>query len=252
LAIICFVDAAFQIMGFIGVAKESTILYRRYVTLHAIATIAAFSVSAVWIILSGTRHTAAQSKCERDFFPESDADNTSEGKVLCNIFSWVDVGIMAVLWIFLAATQLYFYIVLSSYGSAQRQDREKYDALGSPTERLTNDIPMNRADTWDSRESDESLRERDHTRQGSAASVSTIIGDKQHQPADYSSNQTQGSYDQNFYPQPQRQYTHHGTLSYPPNSYSQDPVPTSDYRDMYASGRADSLDKPTRSQARGT
>src|SRR5204863_7886966 len=83
--------------------QEMPILYRRYVTLHSLATIAAFSVAAVWIIVSATRHSVAQNRCITDFFNGS---TNSSGSALCNIFPWVDIGIMSILWIFFAATQV--------------------------------------------------------------------------------------------------------------------------------------------------
>ena len=91
--------------------QEKTILYRRYVTLHGLAIIATFSVAAAWIIVSATRHSNAQAKCIRDFFsPTGLASDSGEGEALCNIFSWVDVGIMGTLWILLAILQVSRFI----------------------------------------------------------------------------------------------------------------------------------------------
>ncbi|KAG9314430.1 hypothetical protein JVU11DRAFT_5227 [Chiua virens] len=150
-AIFCYVAAAIQIMGFVAVAQEKTITYRRYVTLHTIATIVVFSIAAVWIIISAARHSTAQSNCEATFFSGS---TSSEGGTLCDIFSWADVGLMGAAWVFFALVQTYFLFVLSSYGSSQREDHEKYDALNDSTRALTDDIPMaDRGDPWDSRPS---------------------------------------------------------------------------------------------------
>ena len=91
--------------------QGKTILYRRYVTLHGIAIMAAFSVAAAWIILSATRHSDAQAKCIQDFFSSTgSASNSSEGEALCNIFSWVDIGIMGALWVLLAILQVSLFI----------------------------------------------------------------------------------------------------------------------------------------------
>jgi hypothetical protein len=125
LAIICYVGAGIQIMGYFGVAMEKPILFRRYVTLHSLVAIAAFSVSAVWIILSATSHTAARTRCERDFFP-STGDTSSEGKILCDIFPWVDIGLMGGLWLLLAILQLYLWIILSSYSTSQQDAHAEY------------------------------------------------------------------------------------------------------------------------------
>jgi len=124
LAIICFVVTAIQLLGFIGVYKEKIILYRRYVTLHGIGISAAFSVAAAWIIISAARHSDAEAKCIQDFFSATgSASSSSEGSTLCNIFPWVDIGIMGGLWVLLASLQLYLFVILSSYGTAQQHYR---------------------------------------------------------------------------------------------------------------------------------
>jgi len=155
LAIFCFVLTAVQALGLIGVAKEKTILYRRYVTLHGLAIMATFSVAAAWIIVSATRHSNAQAKCIQDFFSSTgSATDSSEGEALCNIFSWVDIGIMGGLWVLLAILQLYLFVILSSYGTAQR-DHSQYDRLYDPNHPLTSEnIPLeHHTDPWDSRPS---------------------------------------------------------------------------------------------------
>jgi hypothetical protein len=73
-----------------------------------LVTCAGFSVAAVWIGISASRHSVAQSKCETAFF-SSAGDTTQEGQTMCNIFSWVDIGIMGGLWVVLALAQVRFY-----------------------------------------------------------------------------------------------------------------------------------------------
>ena len=81
-------------------------MFRRYTTLHILITTAAFSVAAAWIIISATRHSTAKSNCEQNFFSSSSDDITSEGETMCQIFPWVDVGIMGGLWVLLAISQV--------------------------------------------------------------------------------------------------------------------------------------------------
>lgn len=83
-------------------------MYRRYVTLHTGASIVVFAIAAVWIIISASRHSTAQSHCEATFFPDSGSNGStsSEGQTLCNIFSWVDVGLMVGVWVFFALVQV--------------------------------------------------------------------------------------------------------------------------------------------------
>jgi hypothetical protein len=125
-AIICYVGAMIQILGFIGVAKvrillcllstslvvhfqriqENNTLFKRYSTLHGLITVAAFSIAAVWIGISASRHNTAKTNCENKFFTAS-SDLTTEGEAMCNIFPWVDIGLMGALWVLLAISQVY-------------------------------------------------------------------------------------------------------------------------------------------------
>jgi len=184
MAIVCFVVTAVQSLGFIGVAKEKTILYRRYVTLHGLAIMAAFSVAAAWIIVSAIRHSNAQAKCIQDFFSSTGSgSNSSEGEALCNIFSWVDVGIMGALWVLLAILQLYLFLVLSSYGTAQRRDRGQYDRLYDISQPLTaENIPLDQpTDPWDSRPSVDQHGAQDpryHARNDSTISASEFMNNQ--------------------------------------------------------------------------
>lgn len=86
-------------------------MYRRYTTLHILITVAAFSVSAVWIALSAGHHSTAQTNCEKKFFSSNTTDLSSEGETICNIFPWVDVGIMGGLWVLLAISQVCDFLI---------------------------------------------------------------------------------------------------------------------------------------------
>ncbi|KAF7799053.1 hypothetical protein EIP86_010283 [Pleurotus ostreatoroseus] len=196
--------------------------------------IAAFAVAAVWIALSAARHSTAQSTCISTYF--TDTTEPSEATTLCNIFPWVDIGLMAGLWVLLAIAQLYFYVVISSYGAGQRLDHEKYDSMYDPTNPLTADIPLNtRNDPWDARPSSDNLlpHERDayaggfHSRQDSFGSVDTIAGDKAHQ--------RQNSF---------------AMTAQPGAAYMQEPTPTPHEQDpyYYSSSYGAGLGQPERTQ----
>lgn len=90
-------------------AKEKPSLYQRYVTLHGIILCAAFAIAAAWIIVSATRHDTATSNCLQKFF-SSDASLQTQGERLCDIFSWVDVGIMGGIWLLLGIVQVKQYL----------------------------------------------------------------------------------------------------------------------------------------------
>jgi hypothetical protein len=72
------------------------------------AIAAAFSVAAVWVIISATRHSTSKSNCINNFFTKIDSTTptASEADTLCDIFPWVDVGIMGGLLAFFAAVHV--------------------------------------------------------------------------------------------------------------------------------------------------
>ncbi|KAI9060177.1 hypothetical protein FKP32DRAFT_1613722 [Trametes sanguinea] len=140
-AIVCYLGAAIQVLGFIAVRQERPIFFRRYVSLHLLVTVAAFAVAAAWIILSAVRHNQAQDKCISDFFAGTISASNSEGETLCNIFPWADVGIMGGLWVLLAIMQTYLYVIVSSFGKGQRRDHSKYQSLYDSSRSL-NSIPL--------------------------------------------------------------------------------------------------------------
>ncbi|KAJ7597121.1 hypothetical protein C8J56DRAFT_919263 [Mycena floridula] len=210
--IVCFVGGGVQILGFIAVAKEKTILFRRYLTLHSLLITAAFGLGAAWAAISASRHSTAQTKCISDFFDTSDSAQAAEGQVLCNIFPWVDVGIMGGLWLILAIMHIYLYVVLSSFSSGQQRDSVKYDALAAAQ---ADNFPMNtRGNSWAPAPTvppHDPAPYGGHIRHDSATSMSDVMTLPVHQ--------TQDSYDYG-YPQ-----------QYPPQQYSGYPPAQSTYPD---------------------
>ncbi|KAF8528102.1 hypothetical protein BU17DRAFT_39191 [Hysterangium stoloniferum] len=243
-AILCFVAAAIQLLGFLGVFRESTIIFRRYTTLHSIIMIAVFAFSASFIGVSASRHNTASSKCVTTFFPPDPSaqataltGSDSEGKLLCNIFTWVGVGTLAGLWVVLAIFHLYLYFVISGYGSSQRDDHSKYYALYSlnshpgstntahPSYLPSDNIGMqnmgHQTETWDTRDS-----------------MDTIGFEKQN------------AYSQAQYPISDTTYPRHGQLSttYPGAARTMSPAPTPapmNYQDPYHNNMGvEGLDRP--------
>ncbi|KAG7099296.1 hypothetical protein E1B28_001154 [Marasmius oreades] len=226
LAIVCFVMAGLQVLAVIGVAREKPTLFRRYLTLHSIAMFGAFAVAAAWIIISATKHSTAKSRCLSDFF--SNPDTESQGDTLCEIFSWVSVGVMGGLWAVLAIMHVYLYVVLVTYSSEQQKDHIRYNALNDST---NENIPMNDRNDWDTRPSQEYMEgEYAHGRQGSAASVADIINQPTHNPEDGFSKTYSRPYP------PERQVSS-GSAFHPPTiAYTQDPGPTPKFNDAYYIG----------------
>ncbi|KAJ7361642.1 hypothetical protein DFH08DRAFT_844756 [Mycena albidolilacea] len=243
LGIICFLGAAIQVLGFIGVAQEKSILFRRYVTLHSLVTTAAFSVALAWIILSLSKHSTAKSNCLTSFFSNADSVQKSEGETLCEIFPWVDVGVMGGLWVIMAILHIYLAFVISGYSSAQERDHAQYDSLNNATALNERNALNNRNDPYDSGYQQRNVGGGDyaHLRKESTTSMSDVLSEPIQQANDGYSMNRQGSY-----PPPQRQ------PSLPVNAYTQDEAPTPKMGQSYYSDRTavdGNLEKPALSQA---
>jgi hypothetical protein len=111
---------------FTPLIQERAIMFRRYTTLHILSSLAAFSIAAVWIVVSFVRHDTANRDCQRDFFPPDgitgQVDTSDQGPILCNIFSWVTAGLMAALWVVLAVMQVGAPSILTIWIVAQRRN----------------------------------------------------------------------------------------------------------------------------------
>lgn len=83
-------------------------------------------------------------------------------------------------------SQVYLFVVVSSYGKGQRQDHDDYDRLSDPTQPLTKDtIPLeDRNDPWDSRDDQFTAYPRNykHVRQNSSMSTTDVLAEPQQRP----------------------------------------------------------------------
>ncbi|QRW24477.1 hypothetical protein RhiXN_11389 [Rhizoctonia solani] len=182
LAIVCYVVAGIQLFGFIGVFKEKAGLFHKYVMVNSVVVMGAFGVAAAFIAISGTRHNTATDRCQATFFSgnstasASASSDTGEGRQVCDVFTWVILGLMAGLWVTLAFFQAYLLMVTRFYSQSQRADHKKYYSIYSQI-----DIPLNDRnndnDAWNARPSTDSwhagaamgANEAQHRRQHSAA-----------------------------------------------------------------------------------
>ncbi|KLT42220.1 hypothetical protein CC85DRAFT_246365 [Cutaneotrichosporon oleaginosum] len=185
-AVVCLVGLAVQPVGFVGAFREKTKTFRVYSALNGIITLLAFIVAAAIIIVSAVRHDAAMAKCEKDYFtPSSSATQQAqqtlneESGLLCNAFTWADIGFMGGLWVILALTQSYFVYCTRKYGKSQVKDHKLYHSVysenpeaftmsilqskrynGTDSVMWTNSmvVPGGPRDDWDARPSYESGR----------------------------------------------------------------------------------------------
>ncbi|TRM66184.1 hypothetical protein BD626DRAFT_486968 [Schizophyllum amplum] len=157
LGIVAFVACGVQVIGFIAVKTEKTGMFQQYRNLHSVALAALLAIAAAWIIISATGHSKAKTACIDKYFTSDTIEEESD--TLCEIFTWVDVGIMGGLWVVLAVSHAYFFVVLNSYVTSMKDFRGKYNALRDSSANPLNDIPMDRRnDPWDSRASVDSVR----------------------------------------------------------------------------------------------
>ena len=89
-------------------------------------------------------------------------------------------------YLFLSAPQLYLFVILSSYGTAQRRDHDQYDRLYDPSQPLTaENIPLdNPTDPWDSRPSVDQYGAKHHVRNQSSISASDLMNNQYQKPED--------------------------------------------------------------------
>jgi hypothetical protein len=125
-AIACYVVTGIQLIGFLGVYKvcpinlgisshdvyqvfrpqESLKSYKFYQRTNTLAVIVAFGIAAAFIGLSAGRHNTAVTNCKNAYFQNTSSSTSSESQTLCNIFTWVGVGLMGLLWVVLAIFQV--------------------------------------------------------------------------------------------------------------------------------------------------
>lgn len=92
-------------------------------------------------------------------------------------------------YLFLSAPQLYLFVILSSYGTAQRRDHDQYDRIYDPSQPLTSEnIPLdNSSDPWDTRPSVDQYGAQDpkyHSRNESTVSASDFVNNQYQKPED--------------------------------------------------------------------
>lgn len=179
LAIVCFVAAAVQFLGLLGIAKEKPTLFRRYVTLHSLVASGAFGVAIAWTVISATRRSTAVSRCRSKFFPtDGQGQISGAGEKLCDIFPWVSIGVMGGLILVLGIAHLYFFFVLSAYGRQQRDDHFKYNSVYNPVSAPAADnIAMGTTDYGNENGFS-------HNRQQSTTSMSDVLSEPSQQPKD--------------------------------------------------------------------
>ena len=105
-----YVFAGIQLVGFFGIFKEKPALFRKYVTLNSVVLYLGLSAALAFIGISAGRHQPAVDECETSFFNSGNQTTTAtpdtEGEQICNIFTWVVLGVTGGLWLILFILQV--------------------------------------------------------------------------------------------------------------------------------------------------
>ncbi|GAA5965448.1 hypothetical protein JCM8115_005754 [Rhodotorula mucilaginosa] len=128
LGVLCFAVAACQPVGFFGVYRERPRLFKGFLRINGILVSAAILCSLAIIIVSAAKHSTGVDNCTALF----SADNTdTTANTICNIWTWIQIGIMGLLFVLVGLCQVYFVCYTSIYASEQRLDHAKYDTVYS-------------------------------------------------------------------------------------------------------------------------
>ncbi|KAM0746571.1 hypothetical protein T439DRAFT_329677 [Meredithblackwellia eburnea MCA 4105] len=124
------VVAAAQVFGFLGVYREKPKLFKTYARVNAGLVSITLLVAVAFIGLSAARHSTAVTKCQSTFSSQS-SSGVKSGSQICNIWTWVQVGIMGLLWIIIGLCEAYFVMYSNIYASEQRLDHARYETVVS-------------------------------------------------------------------------------------------------------------------------
>lgn len=160
---VCIVVAVVQVFGFLGVYREKPALFKTYARVNAILVSIALTIALAFIILSAVRHGPAVTACEALFVAQSTqtatptsggglvnigSSNVTSGSQICNIWTWVQLGIMGLLFIIIGLCEAYFLMYQSIYLSEQKADHARYNSVYSNAE-----AEIRQSGLWDHRAS---------------------------------------------------------------------------------------------------
>ncbi|ETS63478.1 hypothetical protein PaG_01764 [Moesziomyces aphidis] len=152
-----FITLVWQILGLVSVARQMPTLYRTYIRINTVLTLAIIAATVAFLVTAAVQHNKAVSTCVTTYgvMPSSSASSSSTlqvsglaetdafsqaGRDICNIFVWAQTGVMAGLIVLMGLTQLYMLAAQKAYGNNQR-------AAFRDSKANYQDIPMNPRDS---------------------------------------------------------------------------------------------------------
>ncbi|KAH8928983.1 hypothetical protein BT69DRAFT_1346211 [Atractiella rhizophila] len=133
-----------QAAGFFGVFKEKPAIFRKYTWVNSGLVALTFLIALIWIIVSITNHSDAVDSCSKQFSEQTSGNssttvqgfnaNDQTGETICKVWTWVQVGVMAFLWVVVGLTELYFILKSRTYSLDQREAHKQYDTVFNAAE----------------------------------------------------------------------------------------------------------------------
>lgn len=166
IAALGFIALVWQLIGLVSVARQMPTLYRTYIRVNLILTLAIIVAAVAFLVVAAVQHNKAVTTCVATYgvIPSNsnsassisvsglgqDTDAFSQsGRNICNIFVWAQTGVMGGLIVLMGLTQFYMLAAQRAYGGEQRQAFRDSKASYQ-------DIPMNPRDSgvWEPRAND--------------------------------------------------------------------------------------------------
>ncbi|GAA5956681.1 hypothetical protein JCM3765_005701 [Sporobolomyces pararoseus] len=129
LGVLSFLISFWQGIGFFGVYRDKVKLFKTYSRINTILILLALLLSLAIIIISAVKHSQAIDTCQKLF--STDATGNTAGEGICNVWTWVQVGIMGLLFLIVGLCELYFLMYSSIYSSEQKLDHARYNSVYS-------------------------------------------------------------------------------------------------------------------------
>ncbi|KAL4398896.1 hypothetical protein ACI68E_004293 [Malassezia pachydermatis] len=152
-AVIAFVLAAWQIVGFASIMADHTVLFRWYSRVTFIGTIIILIFTIAFMATAAGLHDNVIPTCLANFEQplandgfgiQQVQDRLDQGRRdVCNILAWADVGLMAGLIIVVGLMQLYMCYMLHKYGQRQRAAEKEARMNPAPVS-----LPMQDTKQW--------------------------------------------------------------------------------------------------------
>ncbi|SPO19867.1 uncharacterized protein UTRI_00264_B [Ustilago trichophora] len=173
-----FITLVWQILGLVAVARQMPTLYRTYIRINFLLTLAIIIATVAFLVVAGVQHNKAVSTCVSTYGVTPSNSNAGSslsisalgqsadafyqsGRDICNIFVWAQTGVMAGLIVLMGLTQFYMLAAQRAYGGEQRQAFRDSKASYQ-------DIPMNPRDSavWEPSPADPYAGQQNYARGG--------------------------------------------------------------------------------------